>query len=329
MAKPLIAISMGDPAGIGPEVVARAAVQASLRAEMDLVVYGDPEVLAVAPGAGPVREVKRPEEARGVEPTTLPVIRVSTLRSVVWGSPTPASDRAQVEYVDRAASAVLAKEADALATAPISKASLHRAGAPWPGHTEMLAELCGVSRPVMMLAGPTLRAVPITTHIGLARVPEALTVERVRHAIEVTADALRRHFGCARPRVAVAALNPHAGEGGLFGDEEQRIIVPAMEAAWAAWFDLSGPHPPDTIFGRAARGEADAVLGMYHDQALIPVKLLDFDRAVNVTLGLPMIRTSVDHGTAYDIAGRGTAKATSMSAALSLAASMVQSSARG
>lgn len=319
---PRLAISMGDPVGIGPEVILKAATVNDVRSAAELVVYGDPAVLdraasemeltsdlgRSAPGSGFRVEATGP----AVGPT------------FHWSKPTPESDRAQVEYVRAAYEAVRAGRADAIVTAPISKAALSRAGVKWPGHTEMLAEWCGVSRPLMMLAGPTLKVVPITTHVALAQVPGLITKELVLHALRVTHQAFRVHFNNHRPRLAVAGLNPHAGEGGLFGREELEQIQPAVLAAKAEGIQAFGPSAPDTVFHRAVAGEFDAVLGMYHDQALIPLKLLDFDRAVNVTLGLPIVRTSVDHGTAYDIAGQGVAAASSMIEAIRLAARMVQ-----
>jgi 4-hydroxythreonine-4-phosphate dehydrogenase len=207
----------------------------------------------------------------------------------------------------------------------VHKLSLRRAGVAAPGHTELLGQLSGVPAPVMLLAGPTLKVVPVTAHVPLRAVPDLITESGLRHTLRVTADAFRTFFDTPRPRLAVAGLNPHAGDGGLFGDEEDRVLRPAIEAARREGIEVDGPLPGDSVFHRATTGEFDAVVGMYHDQALIPLKLLDFDHAVNVTLGLPLIRTSVDHGTAYDIAGRGVAAASSMIAALRLAGRMVRS----
>ncbi len=329
--KPLLAITMGDPVGIGPEVILKAATVNDVRGEASLVVYGDPRVLyrATTDNAIPMKivEVEAPEEAPAVSGAReLAVIAVSRIApdSFAWGRPTEESDRAQVAYIEAAFEAVAKKRAAALVTAPISKTSLKRAGAPWPGHTEMLAELSGIERPVMMLAGPTLKVVPLTIHIPLSAVPSALSVDKVLHAVRVTDASFRRYFGRRRPRIAVAGLNPHAGEQGLFGDEEKAFIEPAIERARAEGIDATGPYAADTIFYRAVAGAFDVVIGMYHDQALIPIKLLDFDSAVNVTLGLPLIRTSVDHGTAYDIAGKGVASANSMIQALRLATRMAE-----
>jgi 4-hydroxythreonine-4-phosphate dehydrogenase len=335
--RPLLAITMGDPVGIGAEVTVKAASVPDVRADADLVVLGDPNVLARAAREAAIDlrivEVTSADAREDQDTGVLPVIAVSKLDSFIWGIPAPATDAAQVAYVERAFEAVVAGAADAIVTAPISKASMSRAGAVWTGHTEMLADLSTKHQPrsdgepwvpLMMLAGPTLKVVPLTTHVALRDVPSLVTKERVLHAIRVTDTALRTHFSRRRPLIAVAGMNPHAGEGGLFGDEERTRISPAIEEARALGISVSGPFPADTIFHRAVTGEFDVVIGMYHDQALIPIKLLDFDRAVNVTLGLPVIRTSVDHGTAYDIAGRGIASARSMIEAIRLAARMAR-----
>jgi 4-hydroxythreonine-4-phosphate dehydrogenase len=327
---PLLAVTMGDPAGIGPEVIVKAATVHDVRGEAELLVLGDPGVLERARdslgAAVAIRVVESAAAARGCPVGELAVLPVSRLgaEAPAWGQPSLPGDRAQVEYIRRAVALVTAGEADAVVTAPISKASLSRAGAPWPGHTEMLAELTGTARPMMMLAGPTLKVVPLTTHIALKDVPAALNEALVLDAIRIIHQHLRRHFARRRPRIAVAGLNPHAGESGLFGVEERTVIAPAIAIAQSEGIAVQGPFAADTVFHRAVSGEFDVVLGMYHDQALIPLKLLDFDCAVNVTLGLPIVRTSVDHGTAYDIAGQGIASASSMIAALRLAAEMVR-----
>lgn len=321
---------MGDPAGIGPEVILKAATVRDVREQASIVVFGDPQVLerASADNGVPMKiaVVERVEDARGMTGLdVLPVIAVSQIGSNAAfgpGRPVIESDRAQVEYIKAGFAAVHGGRASALVTAPISKAALARAGAPWPGHTEMLADLSGVERPIMMLASQRLKVVPLTTHVALKDVPSKLTVDRIVHALRITDATFRAHFSLRKPRIAVAGLNPHAGEDGLFGSEEREVIKPAIDAARREQIDAHGPFPADTIFRRAVSGEYDVVIGMYHDQALIPIKLLDFDSAVNVTLGLPIIRTSVDHGTAYDIAGRGVASASSMIAALTLAARM-------
>jgi 4-hydroxythreonine-4-phosphate dehydrogenase len=334
--KPLLAVSMGDPVGIGPEVVVKALSVSEVRDAADLVVYGDAGALARAAEHAQVpieiREVASCEAARGLG-SQVPVLAVSRIPSerLVFGQPCEESDRAQLLYIERAMDGIRSGAADAIVTAPINKASIARAGSKWPGHTEMLAQICetwspggGPLRPVMMLSGNHLRVVPLTSHVPLGKVPSLVTPELVLHCIRVINDSFLRFFGRHRPRIAVAGLNPHAGENGLFGDEERVRIEPAIAAAREDGALVFGPLPPDTVFRRAVEGEFDVVLGMYHDQALIPIKLLDFDRAVNVTLGLPVIRTSVDHGTAYDLAGKGVASAGSMIAALLLASSMVR-----
>lgn len=332
MKRPRLAVSMGDPAGIGPEVVIKAASVPDVFQEARLVVFGDAGVLArAARETAPTMNVVEVPDAEAAFSANhgrqhLPVVPVSTIDDPAfdWGRPVSTSDRAQVDYIRQAFDAVDQGAADALVTAPVNKVSVNRAGVEFPGHTEMLAQLTNAGPPVMMLAGPTLKVVPLTTHVAVRDVPGLITEARVRHGIEVTHRAFQTYFGQSRPRIAVAGLNPHAGDGGLFGDEETRIIEPAIEAARAQGIEVFGPLPGDSVFHRAKSGEFDVVLGMYHDQALIPLKLLDFDHAINVTLGLPIIRTSVDHGTAYDIAGRGIAAASSMIAALRLAAKMVR-----
>lgn len=332
MKRPRLAVSMGDPAGIGPEVVVKAASVADVFHDARIVVFGDARVLArsaqeVAPSMQVVEfESADAAFAEDAEAHQLPVVPVSKIDDPAfgWGCPVEASDRAQVDYIHSAFEAVFRGPADGLVTAPVNKVSMNRAGVDFPGHTELLAELTQSGPPIMMLAGPTLKVVPLTTHVALRDVPALLSVELVRHGIEVTHRAFQTYFGQKAPRIAVAGLNPHAGDGGLFGDEEANIISPAIQAARAQGLEVVGPLPGDSVFHRAKTGEFDVVLGMYHDQALVPLKLLDFDHAVNVTLGLPLIRTSVDHGTAYDIAGRGVAAASSMIAALRLAARMVR-----
>lgn len=322
---------MGDPVGIGPEVILKAATVNDVRAEAVLAVFGDPGVLERASRdiGIPMRiiPIDRVEQAADhTAPQELAVVEVSRIDdpAIGWGRPVAQSDRAQVAYIHAAFRAVAERRAQALVTAPINKAALARAGARWAGHTDMLAELSRVDRPVMMLAGPSLKVVPLTTHIALKDVPRSLSADSILHAVRVTADALQLYFGRRRPRIGVAGLNPHAGEGGLFGSEERELIEPAIAIARKEGIDVRGPHAADTVFHRALSGEFDVVIGMYHDQALIPLKLLDFDTAVNVTLGLPIIRTSVDHGTAYDIAGRGVASAVSLIAALRLAVRMAK-----
>jgi len=227
--------------------------------------------------------------------------------------------RAAYDAIVRAVEDARTQRVQAIATAPVNKLAFSRAGLPWKGHTDLLAHLCGVSRVAMMFHAPELNVVLATVHVPLREVPELLTQAVIEDVLALTAASLPK-FGVPAPRIAVAGLNPHAGEDGLLGSEEQQVLAPAIAAALGRGLNVSGPWPADTVFGRAARGEFDVVLACYHDQGLIPVKLLAFGRAVNVTLGLPIIRTSVDHGTAFDIAGRGVADAGSMVEAVLLAA---------
>jgi 4-hydroxythreonine-4-phosphate dehydrogenase len=236
--------------------------------------------------------------------------------------PEPASGRAMAEYISWACDACIGGDAAGMVTAPINKQALQAAGVHFPGHTELLADRCKVDEVVMMLAGERLRVCLVTTHCALRDVPQRLTAQRLLATIRIASASLERQFGLKQPRLAVLALNPHAGEGGLFGDEEARQIVPAIEAARDEGINASGPHSADTLFWFAAQGQYDAVICMYHDQGLIPLKLLHFDDGVNVTLGLPIVRTSVDHGTAYDLAGTGQASPASMIAAVKMAAMM-------
>ncbi len=308
-----IAISLGDPAGIGPEVVARALAE---RPDANVVVFGDEGILA------------RAAKVAGVAAPSGASIRAVTALGpgeVTPGQPNDVSGRAQLAYLTAATDAALAGEVAALVTAPISKAWIARAGFAFPGHTEYLAARAEVREFAMMLAGPSLRVTVATTHIPLRDVPRLLTVDGIASAIWLTASALSGSFGIAVPRVAVAGLNPHAGEAGRFGDEEDRLVRPAIETARARIAaaglaaTISGPLVPDSVFRQAAHDEFDAVVALYHDQGLIPLKLLHFDDGVNLTLGLPFVRTSPDHGTAYDIAGTGRARAQSFLAALDLA----------
>jgi len=311
-----IAISLGDPAGIGAEIVVRALAE---RPDADIIVFGDRGVLA------------RAAKAAGVAAPPAESIRAVTALAddeIAPGRPNDASGRAQLAYLTAATDAALAGEVSALVTAPISKEWIARAGFAFPGHTEYLAARAGVREFAMMLAGPALRVTVVTTHVPLREVPRLLTAEGIASTIWLTADGLAPCFGIAAPRVAVAGLNPHAGEAGRFGDEEERLVRPAIEiarariAAAGLAATVSGPLVPDSVFRQAARGEFDAVVALYHDQGLIPLKLLHFDDGVNLTLGLPFVRTSPDHGTAYDIAGTGRARADSFLAAFDLAGKM-------
>lgn len=324
---PLIATTMGDPAGIGPEVLAKAAAVSDVRREVIPWVFGDPSVLEAVIRACrlelSVVECSDAAAARSAGVGTVPVLPLSR---IPWrpGEPSPESDRAQLDFVEEAVRRLKTAEVGAMTTAPVHKLALHRAGCPFAGHTDLLGARFDVAQPVMMLAGPSLRVVPLTVHVPIREVPSLVTPERLETTIRVVHESFRRDFALDRPRIAVAGLNPHAGEAGMFGDEDRNVIEPVIQRLASEGLDAQGPFSADSIFKRAADGEFDVVLGMYHDQALIPLKLLDFDRAVNVTLGLPVIRTSVDHGTAYDIAGEGVASAGSMIEALRLSGRMVR-----
>jgi 4-hydroxythreonine-4-phosphate dehydrogenase len=299
-------ISAGDPAGIGPEVTLKALAQPEVSGRAEIIVAGDPKFLHQAASALDLPmppSVVAAGDAGGVQP----------------GRVSAAAGSAAVAAIEAAVRMLRQGDADGLVTAPISKEALRAAGYTWPGHTELLADLCGVQEVRMLLTSGPLRVVHVTTHRSLRSAIEAATKERILKTLELAA-AGGRLLGLSNPRIGVAGLNPHAGEGGLFGDEEELEIAPAVSAARERGIDALGPHPPDTLFWRAARGEFDIVIAMYHDQGHIPVKLNGFDEGVNLTLGLPFIRTSVDHGTAFDIAGRGTARWQSMAAAIALAA---------
>jgi 4-hydroxythreonine-4-phosphate dehydrogenase len=272
----------------------------------------------------PVREVDRAGEAPGVFKTALPVLPVRLRSPVQAGLPDPANAPATLEAIERGVELALAGEIAGLVTNPIQKKALHDGGFRHPGHTEYLAELAGGVDVAMMLACPELRVVPVTIHLSLAEAVRALDAAKIVHAGRIAAAGLRSLFGVQRPRLAVAALNPHAGEQGSMGDEEGRVIAPAVETLRREGIDARGPAPADTLFHAAARATYDAVLCMYHDQALIPIKTVDFAGGVNVTLGLPFVRTSPDHGTALDISGTGRADPTSLIASLRMADDMAR-----
>ncbi len=325
MTKPL-ALSMGEPAGIGGEVALKAWRHRREEALSPFFVLDDPARLArLATTLGwavPVQAIARPEEAAALFPKALPVLPMALAQPVVPGKPDPANADSVIRAITTAVSLVQEGRAAALVTNPIQKEVLYAAGFRHPGHTEFLADLAGHVTPVMMLACPGLRVVPVTVHLALRRAVTALTTEAIVTAGRITAAGLTRDFGIAKPRLAVAGLNPHAGEKGTLGREEIEIIAPAIAALRTGGIAVTGPAPADTLFHAAARRHYDAALCMYHDQALIPLKTIDFDRGVNVTLGLPFIRTSPDHGTALDIAGRGVANPASLIAALQLAGEM-------
>ncbi len=313
-----LALTCGEPAGIGPELAVKA--WAALKGELTFVWIGDPEHL---PAGALVSEVADPAEAVAVMPSALPVLPHRFPGPAQPGRPDPAQAQGVIDVIARGVELTMAGAVSALCTAPIHKKALKDgAGFAYPGHTEYLAALAGVDRVVMMLASDQLRVVPTTIHIALAEVPAALTPELLEETIRITHAALIRDFGIPAPRLAVAGLNPHAGEGGAMGSEDAEVIVPVVTRLAAEGLDVTGPRSADTMFHAAARAGYDAAIAMYHDQALIPIKTLDFDHGVNVTLGLPFIRTSPDHGTAFDIAGKGLASPTSTIEALRMAAAM-------
>lgn len=327
---PPLAVTMGEPAGIGGDIVLKAwAARREPGGVPPFVLLDDPDRLAALAArlglAVPVRAVGSAAEASALFDRALPVLPVALPAPVVAGRPDPANGGAVIASIDRAVALVRAGEASAVVTNPIQKSSLYAAGFRHPGHTEYLAHLAGLTDdPIMMLAAADLRVVPVTIHVSLRDAVNQLTTAAIVHAGRVTAAALARDFGIARPRLAVAALNPHAGEGGAMGREEIDLIAPAVEALRADGIAVDGPRPADTLFHAAARSRFDAALCMYHDQALIPLKTVDFDSGVNITLGLPFVRTSPDHGTALDIAGTGKASAVSLLAALATADRMAR-----
>lgn len=301
-------VSAGDPAGIGPEVTVKALARPEVAGLGEIAVCGDRVVL------------ERTARDLGL-PLTARVEQAGDGGDVAPGRLSAAGGTAAVAAIRRAVELIQAGRYGALVTAPINKEAMRMAGYSWPGHTEMLADLTGVPDVRMLLVTDRLRVVHVTTHRSLRSAIDAATTDRILRTIQL-AEVAGRWLGTERPRVAVAGLNPHAGESGLMGDEEQREIAPAVEAARAAGIDVSGPWPPDTVFWRAREGDFDVVVAMYHDQGHIPVKLTGLDDGVNVTMGLPFPRTSVDHGTAFDIAGKGVARWQSMAAAIRLAARM-------
>ncbi|MCD6527213.1 MAG: 4-hydroxythreonine-4-phosphate dehydrogenase PdxA [Desulfuromonas sp.] len=322
-------ITMGDPAGIGPEILVKAVVNGTLDAVAErLLVAGDVAILQRAAGlfglTATVQSGQNGEQLLALGERTLRVQPLSQLdpQQVPFGKIQAACGRVMLDYIEWACDQCRSGQAAAMITAPIQKEAIRAAGCEFPGHTELLAKRCGVDKVVMMLGGERLKVCLVTTHLALRDVPDAVTGDEIDATLRVTDSALQRYFTSGAPRIAVLALNPHAGEGGMFGDEEQRVIAPAIKRAKAAGMDVSGPHSADTLFHFAVQGDYDAVVCMYHDQGLIPLKLLHFEDGVNVTLGLPIIRTSVDHGTAYDLAGSGEANPASLVAAVEMAVAM-------
>ena len=313
---PPIGITLGDPSGVGPQLVVDAIVNADPDLRRRLVVFGHEQVLQRAGASVFARGL--PRDVTVVSPGALAV------DSVPVGSPTREGAQAQVDYLEEAVRVAATGAVGALVTAPISKSQVRKVGWPFPGHTEFLAARLGGGPVVMMFVGPKLKVALATVHIPLADVSDTFTAERLRDVLTVTVDAARRHFQLPHPRIGVVGVNPHAGEAGLLGRQEQEVISPVLDrcAQELAPCELIGPLVPDAAFRDAANGRYDIVVAAYHDQGLIPVKLIDFEESVNVTLGLPIIRTSPDHGVAYDIAGSPEVRTTSFRAALRLAVAL-------
>lgn len=314
--KPTVAITMGDPVGVGPEIIVKAFQGRSLGKIAEPLVIGDAGVLSFIAdrlGLKPVPDEK--------------IVSVSELDpgKLRPGRPTRESGAAMVSYIEEAVYMTAVGDADAMVTAPISKEAARKAGFTFPGHTEFIAHLTNTEDFAMMLGGKDLKVILVTIHEAIRDVPGLITRDSVYRTIEITDDSFRRYFGLKRPRIAVCGLNPHAGEGGLFGDEEKKVIEPAVKKAREKGINAIGPLPPDTVFYRAVlKKEFDCVVAMYHDQGLGPLKLMHFEDGVNATLGLPIIRTSVDHGTAYDIAWKGVASIESLLAAVEMASEMAK-----
>ena len=321
-----LALTLGDPAGVGPEIVVKA-WQALREEGPNFLAVGDFQALASASSAGGsiLRRITSPQEAPRIFAEALPVLDLPLRAPVIAGQPSAAAAPSVIQWIETAVGLALRGDVAGVVTAPIAKAPLYAAGFKFPGHTEFLGDLTaaasydGARGPIMMLTAQDLRVTLVTVHAPLARVPELISIQSIVNAGLVTAQALRRDFGVAEPRIAVAGLNPHAGESGGLGREEIEIVEPAVRALRDLGVDATGPYPADSLFPAEMRARYDAAVCLYHDQALIPVKMLDFWGGVNVTLGLPIVRTSPDHGVAFDIAGRGVARADSLVAAIRLA----------
>jgi len=326
--RPVIGITAGDPAGIGPEIILSALSDSVIYQLCKPLVVGDIGVFTAAKKCTRstlnLKSVSTPSEG-SYRPGSIDILSVSGLASdeISWGNPTVQTGRAMVEYVIAATDMAIKKEIAAVVTCPINKKTMNMAGFYYKGHTDLIAERTGARDFVMMLAGDRLRVSLVTIHIPLSGVSNSISTENILKTIRITGKGLYKKFGIDSPVIAVAGLNPHAGESGIFGDEEERIIRPALEISAKEGYNVSGPYPPDTIFYNALKGNYDAVVCMYHDQGLIPFKIIHFTDGVNTTLGIPIIRTSVDHGTAYDIAGKGKADPGSLIAAIKMAAFQV------
>jgi 4-hydroxythreonine-4-phosphate dehydrogenase len=316
-----LAVSLGDPAGIGPEVVAKCWDNRSAFGLAPFVAIGDPESVA-AVWDGPVELIDDPRQVEAVFDYALPLLPIRTTGAGTPGHPTVGGAHCSLDSLEIAVGLARSGSAAGVVTGPVSKEQLYSIGFVHPGQTEFVAERCGIGsgNVAMMLAGPTLRTVPVTTHLPLGEVPASLSAALIEARGRTALRGLQRNFGIAEPRLAVSGLNPHAGEGGMLGREEIELIEPAIAALRSEGWRVTGPHPADTLFHASARARYDAALCMYHDQALIPLKALHFEEGVNVTLGLPIVRTAPDHGTAFDIAGEDLADPRPMAAAIAMAA---------
>ncbi len=332
---PRLGITVGDPAGIGPEVTAKALADPQIRNLAEYVVFGDRQLWREqSVGKLPFDFHKLPladyaTADAASHPVTAGTVTLVELPDVDYeaigtGRVTLEGGKVSVQYIMAAIDAVQAGRLDGIVTGPINKEAIRQAGYPWPGHTEMFAEKFAAQQVAMMFAGGPFRVVLVTIHMSLRKVLESITQERVLSIVQLTHQALRELFGIERPVLAVCGLNPHAGEAGRFGDEEELIIIPALEQARSQGIDVRGPLPSDTIYRAAMKGQFDIVVAMYHDQGLIPIKTIAFEDSVNITIGIPAVRTSVDHGTAFDIAGRNMADPSSMKSAIRMAVQMVE-----
>jgi 4-phospho-D-threonate 3-dehydrogenase / 4-phospho-D-erythronate 3-dehydrogenase len=331
MTLPRLAVTMGEPGGVGPEIACRALTMHEVASICRPVVYGDLSVMrraAAVTGCSSAVEPLPPGAEPGPGAVWVRPVSTLALADAPYGVTTLPGARATADYIRAATADVRAGGMDAIVTCPITKEGLKLAGVPHPGHTEFIARMCGTDHVVMMLAGDRLRVALVTIHTSLRNAIARIDAPLVERTIRITDAFFRKYMATPAPRIAVAGLNPHAGEGGLFGDEESTIIAPAIAACVRDGIGATGPYPPDTIFYRAYRGQFDVVIAMTHDVGLAPLKLVHFDDGVNVTMGLPIIRTSVDHGTAFDIAGTGKAAPGSLVAALRMAAGMAAASRR-
>ncbi len=320
--RPVIGITMGDPVGIGPEIIHFALNNQRVYKICRPLVIGDARILeAVKDYTSSKLEIRNIiDPAQGeYDFGGIDVLSRTDLGMTEWGRPTALTGQAMIDYIESAIDMAVIGKIKAVVTCPINKVAMKMAGSKFHGHTELFARRTGTDKYVMMLAGDRLRVVLVTIHTALKNIPLLLTVDNIVKTVEITSYSLMKRFGIKNPRVAVAGLNPHAGEDGMFGDEEEKVIVPAIDILKRAGFNVKGPFPPDTVFYNALNGYFDVVVCMYHDQGLIPFKMIHFKDGVNTTLGLPIIRTSVDHGTAYDLAGKGKADPGSLIAAIEMA----------